>query len=142
MSGSNSDEDNDERSSYIPYSQRPEWSDVQPIEQDDGPHPVVKIAYSNDFREIFNYVRACMKSQEISERALKLTYDAVRKNPANYTLWCYRRQVLDGLRSDLTAELKFIGEMIRENPKNYQVISENERSNYQNERFRFGNIAG
>ena len=32
--------------SWIFYRERPEWSDVQPLEQDDGPCPVVKIAYS------------------------------------------------------------------------------------------------
>lgn len=31
---------------WIPYSKRPEWSDVTPLEQDDGENPVVVIAYS------------------------------------------------------------------------------------------------
>ncbi len=33
-------------SAWIMYSTRPEWSDVKPIKQDDGPDPIVKIAYS------------------------------------------------------------------------------------------------
>lgn len=31
---------------WIPYSERSEWSDVRPLPQDDGPNPVVAIAYS------------------------------------------------------------------------------------------------
>lgn len=31
---------------YIPYAQREEWNDVEPIFQDDGPDPIVPIAYS------------------------------------------------------------------------------------------------
>lgn len=50
MSDSSDDElisDNDhEKPSWILYKDRDEWSDVTPVSQDDGPHPVVSIAYS------------------------------------------------------------------------------------------------
>lgn len=32
---------------WKPYSQREEWKDVRPLEQDDGPNPVVSINYSD-----------------------------------------------------------------------------------------------
>lgn len=121
MSESTSDSEHDETTFHISYSKHPDWSDLQPIPQDDGPNPVVKIAYTDRFRETFDYVRACMNANEMSERALTLTADACDQNPANYTVWCYRRQILKHLGSNLDEELKFIGDMIKQNPKNYQV---------------------
>ena len=120
---SNTDSDNESEHSFntVSYSHRPEWSDVRPIEQDDGPNAVVKIAYSDRFRETFDYIRACMQANEMSERALELTTTACGLNPANYTVWCYRRQLIDHLHADLHEELAFVGSCIRDNPKNYQV---------------------
>ena len=44
---SDSSDDLSSESTYIPYSERPEWSDVEPLEQNDGDNAVVRIAYSN-----------------------------------------------------------------------------------------------
>ncbi|CAF3657472.1 unnamed protein product [Rotaria socialis] len=121
MSRSESDSESDSSSKHLRYCDRPEWSDVVPIEQDDGPNAVVKIAYSEAFRDTFDYLRACMHKNELSERALELTKSACHLNPANYTVWCYRRKILLHLGSDLDEELAFVGRMIELHPKNYQV---------------------
>ena len=34
-------------SPWVPYNEREEWRDVVPVEQDDGPNPIVAIAYSD-----------------------------------------------------------------------------------------------
>ena len=62
-----------------------------------------------------------MNSEEISERAFELTETCARLNPANYSVWEYRRKILKGLGKNLEEELQFCEESILENLKNYQV---------------------
>ena len=76
-------------STWIPYSEREEWADVEPIAQDDGPNPVVAIKYSARFIDIMGYFRAIVALNEQSQRALELTADAIDANGANYTAWHY-----------------------------------------------------
>eukprot|EP00245_Coleochaete_scutata_P000770 TRINITY_DN10926_c0_g2_i1.p1 TRINITY_DN10926_c0_g2~~TRINITY_DN10926_c0_g2_i1.p1 ORF type:complete len:193 (-),score=17.72 TRINITY_DN10926_c0_g2_i1:40-618(-) len=104
-----------------PLSRNPHWADICPIQQDDGEHPVVPIDYSLDFVEAMGYFRAVMANQEKSERALDLTAIVITMNAANYTVWHYRRLVLEALHSDLEDELEYIDFIVEDNPKNYQL---------------------
>ena len=97
------------------------WSDLVPLPQDDGPNPVVPIAYTREFTQLHDYFRALMKRNEKSERALELTSFVLAQNPANYTAWHYRRQCLKALNSDLLVELSWCAELAVESPKNYQL---------------------
>uniref|UniRef100_A0A1B0CIK5 Protein farnesyltransferase/geranylgeranyltransferase type-1 subunit alpha n=1 Tax=Lutzomyia longipalpis TaxID=7200 RepID=A0A1B0CIK5_LUTLO len=119
MGDSSSDDDLSE--GWQMYSERPDWSDVVPIEQDDGENPVVVIAYSDRFKDVYNYFRAIVATEEKSERALELTRDALVLNPANYTVWQYRRDILKALKADLYQELDYVADVIESNGKNYQV---------------------
>ncbi|KAJ9573848.1 hypothetical protein L9F63_008772 [Diploptera punctata] len=112
-----------DESNWVFYKHRVDWKDVVPVPQDDGPFPIVAIAYSEKCYITFFYLQpfAMLKSCEKSERALQLTKDALDLNPANYTVWQYRGEILKHLNKDLVQELAYVKEMIEDNPKNYQV---------------------
>lgn len=84
------------------YASDPTWSTIDPIPLDDGSNyyadtaeseeqprvlPLATIYYSDEYTEATAYLRAVMAENEVSERALALTEDVIRMNPAHYTVW-------------------------------------------------------
>ncbi|KAL4193869.1 hypothetical protein AMTRI_Chr06g179080 [Amborella trichopoda] len=112
------DSDEEER---IPFRKRKEWSDIKPVPQDDGPGPVVPIAYEEDFIEAMDYFRAIFLADERSPRSLALTSEVITMNPGNYTVWYFRRLILETLSADLHKEMSFIERIAESNSKNYQI---------------------
>jgi protein farnesyltransferase/geranylgeranyltransferase type-1 subunit alpha len=100
------------------------FADISPIAQDDGPQPVCVIDYKQDFILAYDYMRAILKADERSARALELTSICLRLNPANYTVWHFRRLCLEkiGLTDErIQQDLELAAELGGSNPKNYQI---------------------
>ncbi|KAG0267848.1 CAAX geranylgeranyltransferase alpha subunit [Actinomortierella ambigua] len=98
-----------------------QWADVTPVPQDDGPNPLVPIAYSEEYSTAMGYLRALTQKNEISERALELTKMIIELSPSHYTVWYYRQTLLKALDKDMTEELEWNGEMAIEHLKSYQI---------------------
>lgn len=122
------------------YSDSDEWEDVIPIPQDDGcPNPLAAIAYTEEYSEAMSYLRATMAKDEKSDRALRLTEDIIRMNPAHYTVWyvltkkvskaghlqvhgrLYRADILFTLQKELLQELEWLNRISLKHIKNFQI---------------------
>ncbi|XP_022760803.1 protein farnesyltransferase/geranylgeranyltransferase type-1 subunit alpha-like, partial [Durio zibethinus] len=104
-----------------PLSRSAEWCDVTPVFHDDVPNPVVPIACKEEFRETMDYFRALYRADERSPRAPHLTRQAILDNPGNYTVWHFRRLLLQTLNADLYDGLDFLQQIANSNSKNYRL---------------------
>ncbi|PWA90775.1 protein farnesyltransferase/geranylgeranyltransferase type-1 subunit alpha [Artemisia annua] len=113
--------DSEEEDTRIPISHRPEWADVTPVPQNDGPNPVVPIAYSEDFTETMSYFRRVtllIVSCLVRPFSQLVGYMCVW---VEQEVWQFRRLILEALNADLYEELEFIEGLASKNSKNYQL---------------------
>ena len=110
------------------------FSDLQPLPQIE-PQPLVPIAYPENCNHLFSptvdltrldskamgYFRAVLKTNEISHRALLLTRLIISENPGHYSIWVYRRRLLEELKVDLASELELLNGLMEEYAKSYQL---------------------
>ncbi|EED94535.1 RAB geranylgeranyl transferase [Thalassiosira pseudonana CCMP1335] len=105
------------------------FPDITPIPQSTTPEPpVCSIAYTPEFSQAHDYLRALLAIDEQSERAFHLTTVCLKMNAANYTVWHYRRRCLAATTTPSTVDderieedLQFADDLGGTNPKNYQL---------------------
>lgn len=104
------------------------FSDVDPIpQQEASSYPVAQIDYSPAFVIAYDYMRAIWKSNEHSLRTLRLSTICLELNPANYSVWHFRRECLRTLQQEeliqnaMEKELLLASRLGGGNPKNYQI---------------------
>lgn len=78
-----------------------DWSDVVPNPIPENPGAVAQIAYSSEFSKAMSLFRACADVNELSPRVLALTKAIIELNPAHYSIWDYRLEVVTELGNSI-----------------------------------------
>ncbi|KAI1259367.1 hypothetical protein F5Y18DRAFT_420757 [Xylariaceae sp. FL1019] len=103
------------------YVNDPAWDDVVPVPQEEPEGALAAIAYPDDYAEAMAYLRAVMANKEKSQRCLSLTEDIIELNPAHYTVWLYRFDIIKACGMSINDELDWLNRVSLENLKNYQI---------------------
>ncbi|KAI1328834.1 prenyltransferase alpha subunit, partial [Xylariaceae sp. FL0255] len=103
------------------YATDPDWDDVAPLYQDEPAGALAAIAYPDDYAEAMGYLRAVMAHKEHTPRCLKLTEHIINMNPAHYTVWLYRFNIVKALKISIPDEISWLNDVAREKLKNYQI---------------------
>ncbi|KAI0301615.1 protein prenylyltransferase [Multifurca ochricompacta] len=111
----------DTTAEFVLYAERPEWFDVVPISQYENIQPLAPIFYSPEYKDATDYFRGIVKTGEKSPRVLELTETIIRLNPAHYSAWQYRYEVLIAISAPLELELVLTNKLTKSSPKTYQV---------------------
>mmetsp|Transcript_44980 Transcript_44980/g.75047 ORF Transcript_44980/g.75047 Transcript_44980/m.75047 type:complete len:324 (-) Transcript_44980:71-1042(-) len=110
-----------EEAAWVPYRERPDWADVTPIPQEEGPNPVVAIGYSDEFVDVMDYFRGIVASGEKSQRAIDITHEVIARNGASCTGWHWRWLCLQSTDANLLKELEYCDHLSTRYTKNYQL---------------------
>lgn len=116
------------------------YADLAPEDVSREPgEQVAEITYSKRLGVLMGIFRVLQVRKEVSARALAVTTELVRTNPAYYFVWDYRYEILKQIGNELFdykkvgftpnakhaprigEDGKFINEFTLENPKNYQI---------------------
>ncbi|KAJ2549530.1 CAAX geranylgeranyltransferase alpha subunit [Coemansia sp. RSA 1933] len=111
----------DSSESYVPLKEQEEWEDVTPIPQEEEINTVCPIAYTDEYSDVMGYLRAVMANCEVSQRALDLTGRVIEVNPGHYTVWMYRKKLVEDLGTDSESELNWVSSISEIHHKNYQL---------------------
>lgn len=71
-----------------------DFADIDPVEHKESKNSLAEIMYDDAYKAAIGYMRALMARDEHSERALAVAEAVIMKNPAHYTAWHYRLQIL------------------------------------------------
>ena len=67
------------------------------------------------------YLRAVMFNKEYSPRCLSLTNYIIGMNPAHYTVWLYRFELVEALHVPVDLEIEWLNKVALAHLKNYQI---------------------
>ncbi|KAJ1667802.1 CAAX geranylgeranyltransferase alpha subunit [Coemansia sp. RSA 1813] len=116
-----SNKNDDDKGCRVPLKEQEEWKDVTPIPQEEEINTVCPIAYTDEYSDMMSYLRAVMAKCEVSQRALDLTGRIIKVNPGHYTVWMYRKKLVEDLDTDSESELSWVTEISEIHHKNYQL---------------------
>jgi len=99
------------------------------MEQDDS-EGICVINYPPEFVKLMDQFRKAVHEESYTMESFELTSSLLEYNPANYSVWLFRRRLLLGhppsqeggvAGSFLAREMEYLDQMTEENPKNYQI---------------------
>ncbi|KAJ3219114.1 hypothetical protein HK099_004808 [Clydaea vesicula] len=82
---------------------------------------VAPIAYPADYKKAMDIFRTITTTNEQSKRTLYLTEFIIRLNPAHYTIWKFRENLVKKGVTEINEELNFTEALGKLHPKSYQI---------------------
>eukprot|EP00759_Apiculatamorpha_spiralis_P041185 PhF_6_TR39804/c0_g1_i1/m.59193/K05955/FNTA; protein farnesyltransferase/geranylgeranyltransferase type-1 subunit alpha len=98
-----------------------EFTDIPRVPALDTTMAVVHINYTSEFALAMDLFRGILQTQEKSERVLVVLWAILQLNPANYTVWKYRRDTIRAISADIQKELSLVAKLALRTPKNFQI---------------------